>query len=195
MEQEQTANEFVNVRDIKNIYLYTKNHYIFCYLRIYPFNLDLLSNEDRQILTNRLAANFDSDRKDWVYQAFPREIDIDGYKNFLKAKRIEELESIGKKKIIDDQIMRANELSTNGENYEHQHFFKIWGKEELDKSSTEQELKERIYSFKARYEEAQIRCEVLSEREIIKLCNLFSNNQFTSCSEIETIQPEIPFIY
>lgn len=191
-----TANEFVNVKDIKDIFLYTKDGYIFCFLRIYPFNLDLLSDEERRIITNRLAADFDSDRKDWVYQAFPREVDIDGYKTFLRSRRAEEMESLGKKKIIDDQIIRANEISMNGENYEHQHFFKIWDRidEQNNKVTIEMELKDRINGFKTRYEEAQIKCEILNEREIIKLCNLFSNNQFIDVSEKNILQPEVPLL-
>lgn len=39
-ERKMTANEFTNVKDIKKIYLYTKDGYVFCYLRIYSFNLD-----------------------------------------------------------------------------------------------------------------------------------------------------------
>ena len=41
----KTANEFVNVKDIKGNFLYTKDDYIFGYVRLYQFNLDLLSRE------------------------------------------------------------------------------------------------------------------------------------------------------
>ena len=63
MIEQITANDFVDVKDIKGMFLYTKSNKIFCYLRIYPFNLDLLTTEDRRNLTNRLAAAFDGDRK------------------------------------------------------------------------------------------------------------------------------------
>ena len=88
-----TANEFVNVKEIHDIFLYTKDNYIFCYLRIYPFNLDLLAEEERESIASRLAAAFDGDRKDFCYCTLPRELDLDKYKNFLKQKRMEEMES------------------------------------------------------------------------------------------------------
>ena len=47
----KTANEFVNVKDIKGNFLYTKDDYIFGYVRLYQFNLDLLSREERYIKT------------------------------------------------------------------------------------------------------------------------------------------------
>lgn len=189
-----TANDFVNVKDIKDIFLYTRDGLILSFLRIYPFNLDLLSEEERRVLTNRLAASFDGDRKDWVYQAFPREVDIDSYKNHLKALRLEE-ETLGRRKIIDDQIMRANDLTTKGENFEHQHFFKIWEKVDTlqNKAVAEAALRDRIHTFRIRFDECQIKCEILAEREIIKLCNLFSNNQLGSGSD-NVLQPEVPVI-
>ena len=58
MIEQITVNEFVDVKDIKGMFLYTKSNKIFSYLRIYPFNLDLLTTEDRRNLTNRLAAAF-----------------------------------------------------------------------------------------------------------------------------------------
>lgn len=201
---EITANDFVNVKDIKDIFLYTRDDYIFCFLRIFPFNIDLLSEEERQILAHHIAASFDGDRADWVYQTFPREVDLDHYKDFLNASRqriVEEQlirmkdDSIGRKRIIDDQIVRAAELSMNGENFEHQHFFKIWKKIEQgsNKAQTEAELRDRIQSFRIRYESVQIKCEILKEKEIIKLCNLFGNGQLAGYEGSRSlVQPEIP---
>lgn len=46
MIEQITANDFVDVKDIKGMFLYTKSNKIFSYLRIYPFNLDLLTTDD-----------------------------------------------------------------------------------------------------------------------------------------------------
>ena len=125
MIEQITANDFVDVKDIKGMFLYTKSNKIFCYLRIYPFNLDLLTTEDRRNLTNRLAAAFDGDRKNFMYCTLPRELDLDGYKIFLKEKR-QAAETLGKKRIIDELIKKATDLTSSTENYEHQHFYKFW---------------------------------------------------------------------
>lgn len=172
-----TANEFVNVKDIKKIYLYTKDGYAFCYLRIYPFNLDLLSPEERKHLTAALAASFDGDRKDFVYFAFPREIDLDKYKSTLKNKYAEELSNLGRKHILRIMLQEAADLATNGENYEHQHFIKIWRMVTADRSDTEQELYQRIEEFRSRYAAVGIPCEIMQAADILKMCNLFGNAQ------------------
>ena len=40
--QVKTARDFTNVKDIQGNLLYTRDGYVIGYLRIYPFNLDLL---------------------------------------------------------------------------------------------------------------------------------------------------------
>lgn len=190
-----TANEFVNVSDIRDIFLYTNDGYIFCYLRIYPFNLDLLSYQERQALTARIAAEFDGDRKNFVYESFPRELDLDSYKNYLKQRRSECLEYIGRKNIIDCMLQQAADLSSSHENYEHQHFYKIWEQAGTNKAAVMAELKERIFNLYRIYDSAQIKCEVMQEREIIKLCNLYSNRRSANYDIIgNKLQPEIPLI-
>ena len=196
-QRELTANEFVNVKDIHNIFLYTKDNYIFSYLRVYPFNLDLLSQEERKSITNRLAASFDGDRKNFDYCTLPRELDLDKYKGYLKEKRMQEIESLGKKHIIDELIMKATDLSSSNENYEHQHFYKIWKQVNayVSVAQAEAELKERIVRFRDIYQSVDIMCEILQEKEIIKLCNLYSNSRSANYDVAESlVQPEIPMI-
>lgn len=190
-----TANEFVNVSDIRDIFLYTKNNYIFCYLRVYQFNLDLLSAEECRALTNRIAAQFDGDRKNFMYESYPRELDLDDYKNYLKQKRMESLEHLGRKNIIDILLRQAMTLSNNRENFEHQHFFKLWSEATGKSAVVEEELRERVLNLKNIYTEAQIRSEVMGEREIIKLCNLYGNRRSANFDVSESkFQPEIPVI-
>ena len=194
-----TTSEFTDVKEIRDIFLYTRDtNRIFCYLRIYPFNIDLLTREELRALTNKLAAAFDGDRKDFDYCAFPRELDLDKYKNMLKEKRIQEVENLGNKHIIDEMIMQATELSSNHENYEHQHFYKFWKEVSsyTSKAQAEADMRERICRFRDMYKNAQIGCEILYEREIIKLCNLYSNSRSANYEIISgsMLQPEIPML-
>lgn len=182
--KEQSLNELVNVKDIKKHYLYTKDGYVFGYIQIFPFNLDLVPEEEKAAKINAMARSFDGDRKDWVYQSFPREIDLDSYKDFLKQKYQSELENIGKRRLLAEMILEAVELSTSGENYEHQHYLKIWKKLGTNASDSIQRLKERMEEFKARYEMVGIRAEILNYEQIIKLCNLYGNSTMISYEHV-----------
>lgn len=178
--KEQTARDFVNVKDIKENILYTRDGYMMGFVRIHPFNIDLLSDEDRISITHRLAVSFEDDRKDFVYCAYPRELDLDGYKNFLKEKRQQEIVSLGKKRILEEMLLEANDLSSSGENYEHQHYIKIWAKYDPNIRSCKHDFMDRLQSFVSRFVNVGIQAEILDEKEILKLCNLFGNPQQAS---------------
>lgn len=171
-----TANQLTNVKEIKKSFLYSKDNHIFGYLRVHFYNIDLLSKEERRNKTNMLASAFEGDHKDFAYLSYPREIDLDFYKENLKKKYSEELSNIGKKHILQEMIMEAVEISSNGENYEHQHFIKLWQLIGPDKNDSENQLRNRLEDFKAKFEAAGIHVEILTEEEdIMKLCNLFAN--------------------
>lgn len=192
--RESTANEFTNVKDIKGNFLYRKDGYVMAYLRIFPYNLDLLAKEEKRNKTQTLSASFDGDRKDFAYCAFPREIDLDEYKNYLKEMYRSEMQTIGKRKILEIMIQESIELSTSGENFEHQHFLKIWRKADNNLNDTRRELMNRLEEFKQRYDSIGVVSKIMDEGEIIKLCNLFGNSQQVSfeTTEKNTVYSPIP---
>ena len=106
-----TANEFTGVKDIRGCFLYRTDGYIMSYLRVYFLNLDLLSEADRHDKTEVLTRSFESEKKNFVYEAYPREIDLDKYKNELKDRYKEELNHIGKRHILTIMLNEAIELA------------------------------------------------------------------------------------
>jgi len=189
-----SANEFIGVRDIKGRYLIRTDGWILGYTRVYPCNIDLLSRAEKAAKIKNLVANMQKEKDSFSYMTFPREIDLDMHKRFLREAYTTELVSAGRKRIIAEMLKECNELATSGENYEHQHFLKFWGKVEGEQKNTERELDQRMESFVTWYQQVGIRLEVLEEPEIMKLCNLFSNPllaAFTSLPDEENLFPEI----
>ena len=184
--QTANANEFTNVKNIKGRYLFTKDGYVFGYLQIFHYNLDLVSREEQRMKTDMIARSFDGDRKDFVYQSFPREVDLDTYKEFLKKKYQDELESVGRRRLLAEMILEAMDLSTSGDNYEHQHYIKLWKKIGSNVEDSIAELKERMNDFKERYEMAGIHAEILEYEQIIKLCNLYGNSSQISYDNVSS---------
>lgn len=174
-EHKMTANEFTNVKDIRGMFLYTKDGYIMSYLRVHYLNLDLLSEEERRSKTDNLSRSFEADRRNWVYTSFPREIDLDRYKAELKTRYQAETEHIGRRHILAEILLEGNYLATNGENYEHQHFIKLWKKQGHNRTDSEKELRDRVMEFAERYGSVGINTEVLGEQDIIRMCNLYGN--------------------
>lgn len=170
--EENPCRDFIEAVDVKGEYLYRRDGYIISYLRILPFNLDLLSDAEKTALAENITSKIKTNRKDFVYVSFPREVDLDSYKKHIKEMHRQQTE-IGRKTILSYMMKQANDLTLGG-NYEHQHFLRIWEKNSK-RETAEENVKERINLFKSIYEENGIKCEILSEKEIVKLCNLFGN--------------------
>lgn len=182
--EKESVRDFVDAADVKEEFLYRKDGYICMYLRIYPFNLNLKSKQERKEITKNLVAEFQADRKDFVYFTLPREIDLDKYKNNLKARHQDEV-NIGKRHILADMMVESAMLSTSGENFEHQHFMKIW-KKGKDRKNVENDLRDRIKDFQTWYRNVGIETAVVSNSEIVKLCNLFGNSLQASFENVES---------
>lgn len=196
MEEKQINNEhvrdFIDAADVRNIFLYRKDGYILSYLRIFPYNLNLKSQEERRVETDRLTAKFKNNRKDFTYFTLPRELDLDNYKDLLKDKYNQAM-NIGQRHIIAAMMGQCANITTDGRNYEHQHFIRIWEKRD-DPAKAEVELRERITDFKIRYQEAEIKCKILEEREILKLCNLYGNSLQASYENVEETSSYTPIM-
>lgn len=172
--KEKTANAIVNVLDIDDNFLYTKDGYLIAFLHIGNINIELLGAEELENMTQRLAMSFEGDRGNFDYFTLPSQVNLDPNKDFLKEKH-QETEDIGKRKGINLMLQEMTKLSTSGENFEHQHYVKIWKKIGTNVKDTQNELLVRLEEFKERYTQAGIPCEIMRDKDIIKMCNLFGN--------------------
>lgn len=91
-ENKMSVRDFVDAADVKGNFLYRKDGVILAYLRIYFFNIELMNQAERRALSNKLAAQFKADRKDFVYTTLPREVDMDKYRQSLKERHGSEID-------------------------------------------------------------------------------------------------------
>ena len=145
-----------------------------CYVSIGIMNINLLSDEERATLNRSLTSSFKDDKRDFMYCCFPREVNLDNYKEHLSE--LYRGADIGRRHILAEEILNANDKSTNGENFEHQHFIKIWRKKDRDIRDTERNLNDRASDFIDRYNAINVSAKRIDTVEIKKLCNLFGNS-------------------
>lgn len=174
--KELTVNDFVEVKDIKNGFLYRKDGYILKFLRIFPFNINLKSNDELAKITNILASGFRGSKREFTFMSYSREVDLDSYKMFVAGKLSEEISDPLRKMTLQEMNLEANVLGSNGENYEHQFYFKIWEKQKKENYFVEVELNERMNEYSMVFQNAGMTTKILTDIEIIKLCNLFNNS-------------------
>ena len=73
---QQTANEFINVKDVKNGCLYTTDGWVKMFLRVHPISTDLLSKTEKSILTRTLTAELSDIQYPYQFLAASRPVDI-----------------------------------------------------------------------------------------------------------------------
>lgn len=121
-----------------------------------------------------MTSSFKDDRKDFDYFTLPREIDLDKYKDLLKGMHSNTVD-LGKRHILIKMMLEGTRLSMSGQNYEHQHFIRIWSRDK-NRERAEDDVRERLKDFRTRYAAVDITTKILEEQDIIKLCNLFGNS-------------------
>lgn len=189
-----TANDLTDVRDIVRNVLFTKSGFTIGFLRLYPINIELLTQMEKTNLCDTLTSKFKPEKQPFTIISIPRTIDMDQYMNFLVEKYDNEMSNPKRKMLLNAMISEATEMVMNGQNYEHQFYIKVW--EKTDQKNSYQKIEERLNDFYNRYSSIQNQTKRLDDIEIIKLCNLYGNNNtaILETYDSNTQHTNIPFI-
>lgn len=190
-QQEQTLNDFVDVKDIKNECLYTKSGYLIKFLKFEPFNINLMSDRELETTVEAIAAGFRGNNLHFELMAYSREINMDSYKAEIAEKILEEISDAERKVVLEIMKEEAIELSSSGDNFEQEFVLKIWKKAGKDVARTIFDLQQQIKEIRDCFSEGKIRTAIMNDVEITKLCNLFSNSSQAQYEEIKNMNLEV----
>lgn len=162
---EHTANEFVNVKDIKDRFLYTRDGQIIMYIKINPISIDLFSEREKKQLNKTLTAELSSEQKPFKFLAVSRPVDI--------SPLINEYTQI----ILSTSDQKQKDLLRNE--------MLVMSNYALSGDVVERDLSKRCYEFVSKFESGSIGCEILKEQEIVRLCNLVNNPAYFNIEDSE----------
>ncbi|MFQ9979640.1 hypothetical protein [Clostridium cadaveris] len=179
--EQKTANEFVNVKDIKERYLYTRDGYIIMYIKINPISIDLLSEREKKLLCKTLTAELSSEQKPYKFLAVSRPVDISPLINEYTG-IISNSSDQKQKDLLRNEMLVMSNYALSGEVVERQFYIMLWERYEED---IEREISKRCYEFKSKLESGNIQCEILKQQDIVRLCNLVNNPAYTNIEDSE----------
>lgn len=166
-----SANEFINVKDIRDRFLYTRDGQIIAYIKVNPISVDLFSENEKEQMCRSLTAELSSSRKSFKFLAVSRPVDISplisDYSNLL-TQTTDQIQ----KQLLRNEMMVMSNYATSGEVVERQFYLMLW---EKYSEGIEQSLSKRCYEFMSKFESSNFRCSFIKEDEIIRLCNLINN--------------------
>ena len=172
-EKIKTCNEELNIKDIKNNFLYTKDDNVMSYIKIQPLNLYLLSNKEQELIIRQLSAELSSEIKELKFFSIARPVDV--------GDLIEDLQEIAnnclnqiQKDLLKKHINETVRLTFTGEAVERQNFLII---AEPVGDYAEKDLLKRGMELVNKLANCNVKSEILEE-QYIQLCSGFTNMNF-----------------
>ncbi len=178
--QKQTAQEFMNIKEIKDSYLYTKDGYIMTYIQVTPISIELFSEREKENLASTLTSEVSGFEKPFKFLAVSRPVNIapllENYKSLL-----ENSNNQVQKELLREEIKTLTNYALTGEVVERQFFIVLY---EKYFENIERELARTKEDLMSRFRSANIFCNTLEESEIIRLCNLINNPAYIGIEEV-----------
>jgi hypothetical protein len=183
----QTANEFVNVKDVRGSVLYGKDGLLFAFLRIQPISLELLSPREKEKKIKSFAAEFSAEKKGFKFFSISRPVDISGLSARL-ARLLAEATDTAQKDLLNHEIREVSAFALTGEVTERQFYLILW---ESSSDDGEKELLRRARELENRFSGCEIVAELCDQGTIVRLLNLFANPGYAHLED-EDVTPTIP---
>ena len=187
--KKETAQDFVNVKDIKDKFLYTRDEKIISYIQINAIDINLLSKREKQTLARTLTAELTSERKTFKFIAVSRPVDISPllteYQNIISNTTNQK-----QKELLRHEIYSISNFALSGEVVERQFYIMLW---EDYEEGIERDILKRAMEFASKLESSSIKCNILTENKIVRLCNLINNPAYTNIEDT-SFETTIPFL-
>lgn len=183
---QKTVQEFMNVVDIDNSFIYTKDNYLIGFLQISGRKTDLLSIREKAALTQQMTAEVSTISSPWQILAVSQPEDNSSL--IYQYQEMMDTPNPIRKKLLREAVRHQNELLLSGENMERQFYLKLW---EYRREGAEKDLMEKLHQFAKCFDISGYSCEIVDREEAIRLCNLV-HNPASVLYESEEIQTGMP---
>lgn len=168
---QKSANLFLNIRDVRNNYIYTIDNKVISILKIFPKNCKLMSNDEKLAHANSLTQNFASELQPFKLYFTNRPVDLQENQDF-QAKLMEKAVNSDKFALLNKRNKSFGILSTTGKALESEIYIEIY---EKNHEYAEQELVKRLNDLKMKFSNSGYKTEILEESAIIQLIQAFTN--------------------
>ena len=189
-EKNKSCNDEINILDIKNNFIYTKDNYIIMALKIYAINMQLFSKRELNLKVKEITNELANDLKELKFITVSRPVDVAGLVENLRN-ILSETETQKQKNLLKQIIKETVRLTVTGDIVERQNFITIF---EKNSDVAEKELQKRAMDLVNKFNNCGIRVEILGEQELIQLCNSTLNINFAFREDLEDYEEKIPYL-
>ena len=189
-EKQLTAQEFVNVEDIDNDLLYSRDGYLFGYLKIRASDNRLLSDMERSMHISSLTSALAPEKEPWQLLSIPRTINTLGMLEHLTTLR-RNTDEDARLKLLNGEIAALQDMAAEGTK-EPVIILKCWTRATR---GADKDLHKRLRELRAHLNENRVTAEELGTREITYICKLFADlSVYQAASEQFDTKSDIPIL-
>lgn len=174
IKKNKSINEFLNIKNIEENFLYTLDEQVILFIRINPINTNLFSEEELEIKMNSMSIEFCNEQYPYTVFIIPRKVDITDYikeQETLKRKLQDET-SIN---IVEKRILETHQLVANKNIIENEFYLLIW---DNDSEDIKEKLNKRANTWMKRFKNCEFQTRILNKSEIILLVKSFTIPEF-----------------
>lgn len=189
-EKIKTCNEEINILDIRNNAIYTRDDYIIMALKINSINIQLYSKRELNQKIKEITTELTNDLKELKFLSISRPVDVTGLIDKLRE-ILSDAETQKRKNLLKQNIRETIRLTITGDVVERQNFITIF---EKNSDTAEKELLKRAMDLVIKFANCGIKAEILNEQELIQLCNSTLNINFAFREDNEEYDERVPYL-
>ena len=177
----KSLNEFLNIKNIDENFLYTQDNKVIAFIKIYPINTELFSEEELENKMDSMSVEFSNEQYPYSIFVIPRKVDISDYikeQERLK-KNIQDEISI---KIVEKRIIATHELVADKNIIENEFYLYIW---EEDSDNVKEKILKRANNWRKRFKDCGFETEILEKTQIILLAKSFTIPEFARKESVD----------
>lgn len=184
----KTAQEFINVKDVRDKYLYTKDGLVLAFLRVHAISIDLYSKAEKHSLIRQLTAELSDTQYPFKFMAVSRPVDISPLISDMQG--MLKTADDKRKELLRQEILQMSSYALSGEIVERQFYISVWEKYE---DGAEKDLLKRASLLAEKFTTNGVGCDVLTEKEIVRLLNLVNNPSYTHLEDTD-FEASVPML-
>ena len=177
----KSLNEFLNIKNIDENFLYTLDNKVITFIKVYPINTELFSEEELENKMDSMSVEFSNEQYAYSIFVIPRKVDISEYvkeQEELK-KNIQDEISI---KIEEKRIIATHELVADKNIIENEFYLYIW---EEDSDNVKEKILKRANNWRKRFKDCGFETEILEKTQIILLAKSFTIPEFARKESVD----------
>lgn len=176
-----TAQQDINILDIKNNLIYTRDNLVIAILKINSLNMQLFSKKELVNKVKDITTELSTETKEFKLTSIARPVDVGSLIDYLRNILNNSTDSI-QKRILRENIRETLNLSLVGDAVERQNLFII---SEFLSDTAEKDIQKRAREIVQKFDNCGMKLEILNDQYLVQICNSFTNINVASKEDSE----------